>query len=34
MVAERAGVDMAQAFAMLRNHARNHNLRLRTSPAT
>ena len=28
MVAERAGVDMEQAFSLLRNHARNHNLRL------
>jgi len=28
MVAERAGVDMEQAFQRLRNHARNHNLRL------
>jgi GAF domain-containing protein len=28
MVAEREGVDMDQAFAYLRNHARNHNLRL------
>ena len=28
MVAERAGLDMEQAFATLRNHARNHNLRL------
>jgi GAF domain-containing protein len=28
MVAEREGVDMEQSFAMLRNHARNHNLRL------
>lgn len=28
MVAERAGLDMQQAFAALRNHARNHNLRL------
>jgi GAF domain-containing protein len=28
VLAERAGLDMAQAFARLRNHARNHNLRL------
>jgi GAF domain-containing protein len=28
MVAEREGIDMEEAFAMLRNHARNHNLRL------
>ena len=28
MVAEREGLDMEQAFSMLRNHARNHNLRL------
>ena len=28
MVAERAGLDMDQAFTALRNHARNHNLRL------
>jgi GAF domain-containing protein len=28
MVAERAGLNMEQAFATLRNHARNHNLRL------
>jgi GAF domain-containing protein len=28
MTAERQGVDMEQAFAALRNHARNHNLRL------
>jgi GAF domain-containing protein len=28
MVAERAGLDMDQAFARLRHHARNHNLRL------
>lgn len=28
MVAERENVNMEQAFAMLRNHARNHNLRL------
>ena len=28
MVAEREGLDMEQAFATLRNHARNHNLRL------
>lgn len=28
MVAERLGLDMEQAFAALRNHARNHNLRL------
>ena len=28
MVAERAGVDMEHAFQRLRNHARNHNLRL------
>lgn len=28
VLAERAGVDMAQAFTRLRNHARNHNLRL------
>jgi AmiR/NasT family two-component response regulator len=28
MVAEREGLDMEQAFTALRNHARNHNLRL------
>jgi GAF domain-containing protein len=28
VVAERAGVDMEQAFVRLRSHARNHNLRL------
>jgi GAF domain-containing protein len=28
MVAERQNVEMAQAFALLRTHARNHNLRL------
>jgi GAF domain-containing protein len=28
VVAERNGVDMEQAFQLLRNHARNHNLRL------
>lgn len=28
MVAEREAVDMQQAFSMLRNHARSHNLRL------
>lgn len=28
MVAERLGLDMEQSFAALRNHARNHNLRL------
>jgi len=28
MVAEREGLDMDQAFTALRNHARNHNLRL------
>ncbi len=28
MIAERAGLDMEQSFSMLRNHARNHNLRL------
>jgi GAF domain-containing protein len=28
MVAERAGLDMEQAFASLRGHARRHNLRL------
>jgi GAF domain-containing protein len=28
MVAEREALDMPQSFAMLRNHARNHNLRL------
>lgn len=28
MVAEREGLDMALAFVALRNHARNHNLRL------
>ena len=28
MVAERAGVDMEQAFSTLRSHARNHNLML------
>jgi GAF domain-containing protein len=28
MVAERLGVNMEQAFAILRGHARNHNLRL------
>jgi len=30
MVAEREGLNMAEAFAMLRRHARNHNLRLST----
>ncbi|HEX4821784.1 MAG TPA: GAF and ANTAR domain-containing protein [Acidimicrobiales bacterium] len=29
MVAERLGLDMEGAFTMLRNHARNHNLKLR-----
>jgi ANTAR domain-containing protein len=29
MIAEREGVNMDQAFVRLRNHARNHNLRLR-----
>jgi len=28
VVAERAGLDMEQSFALLRNHARSHNLRL------
>ena len=28
MVAERRGLDMEEAFSALRNHARNHNLRL------
>jgi GAF domain-containing protein len=28
VLTERAGLDMEQAFAQLRNHARNHNLRL------
>jgi GAF domain-containing protein len=28
MVAERSGLNMEQAFTTLRNHARNHNLRL------
>lgn len=28
VLAERAGLDMEQAFARLRNHARSHNLRL------
>lgn len=28
MIAEREGLEMDQAFARLRNHARNHNLRL------
>jgi GAF domain-containing protein len=28
MIAERAGLDMEQAFSALRAHARNHNLRL------
>jgi GAF domain-containing protein len=28
MVAEREGLDMERAFAALRNHARNHNVRL------
>jgi GAF domain-containing protein len=28
VMAERAGLDMEQSFARLRNHARNHNLRL------
>ena len=28
MVSEREGLKMEQAFTMLRNHARNHNLRL------
>ncbi len=28
MVGERVGLDMEQAFYVLRNHARNHNLRL------
>jgi AmiR/NasT family two-component response regulator len=28
MVAERANLDMEQAFSALRKHARNHNLRL------
>jgi len=28
MIAERAGVDMEQAFSTLRSYARNHNLRL------
>jgi hypothetical protein len=28
MVAERLDLDMVQSFAVLRGHARNHNLRL------
>ena len=28
VLAEREGADMDRAFAMLRNHARNHNRRL------
>lgn len=28
VVSEREGLDMGQAFGLLRNHARNHNLRL------
>ena len=28
VLSERAGLNMEQAFAVLRNHARNHNLRL------
>ena len=28
MVAERESLNMEQAFSALRNHARNHNLRL------
>ena len=28
VLAERAGLDMEHAFSLLRNHARNHNLRL------
>jgi AmiR/NasT family two-component response regulator len=28
MVAERLGLDMERSFTTLRNHARNHNLRL------
>ena len=28
MVAERLDLDMEQSFTALRNHARNHNLRL------
>src|SRR5207244_10609773 len=28
LVAERTGMDMEQSFARLRNHSRNHNLRL------
>ncbi len=28
MLAERANIDMGQAFTQMRNHARNHNLRL------
>jgi GAF domain-containing protein len=28
VLSERAGLNMEQAFALLRNHARNHNLRL------
>ena len=28
VLAERTGIDMEQAFSRLRNHARNHNLRL------
>ena len=30
VLAERAGLDMVQAFSRLRNHARNHNVRLVT----
>lgn len=28
MIAERLGLDMERSFTSLRNHARNHNLRL------
>jgi AmiR/NasT family two-component response regulator len=28
MLAEQGGLDMGQAFSRLRNHARNHNVRL------
>ncbi len=28
VIAERAGVDLAEAFSRLRRYARNHNLRL------
>jgi AmiR/NasT family two-component response regulator len=28
MIAERLGLDMERSFSALRNHARNHNVRL------